>query len=463
MGRLLPPIVFMDETVLEIARMVRAAGGRAFLVGGCVRDGLMSVSGIKDFDIEVFGLMPDRLRSTLERRFRLDLVGLSFGVLKIHGHDIDVSLPRRESKQGAGHRGFLVDSDPMMSVKEAASRRDFTVNAVYLDPLTGEYEDPWGGREDLEKGVLRHVSDKFSEDPLRVLRGMQFIARFGLEPVSSTVEMCRRMQIENLPPERLMEEFRKFLLKGVWMSKGMDFLRQTGWVRHFPELKRLIGCRQDPEWHPEGDVWNHTCCSLDAFAAERHRWSDEHDNLVVGLAVLCHDMGKPFCTRYDRKKGRIRSLGHDVQGVEPTMSFLRRITREDRILKEVPPLVKCHMLPFSMWKSRARDSAIRRLALKVGSIDRLIRVCMADEAGRPPLPVSTEALEWLSREASRLQVRDAMPRPIIQGRDLIALGWKPSVSFGVILKNCFEAQLDGAFSDHESGVAYLQSIIRETV
>ena len=449
----------MDGAVLDIARIVRNAGGRAFLVGGCVRDSLMSGTVSKDFDIEVFGLSPDTLRAALEKRFRLDLVGLSFGVLKLHGHDIDVSLPRRESKRGTGHKGFLVDSDPMMSVKEAASRRDFTVNAIYLDPLTGECEDPWGGRADLANGVLRHVSEKFAEDPLRVLRGMQFVARFGFDPDPSTVEICRGMGIEDLPRERLMEEWRKFLLKGVFMSKGMDFLRQTGWVRHFPELKRLIGCRQAPEWHPEGDVWNHTCCCLDAFAAERYRCSDDFENLVVGLAVLCHDFGKPFCSRYDPVRKRIRSLGHDVQGVPPTLKFLKRLTNEERILKEVPPLVKCHMLPHAMWKGNSRDSAIRRLALKVGSIDRLIRVCAADSAGRPPFPAESESLEWLSAEAARLQVLDSMPKPLVQGRDLISLGMKPGPGFGVILGKCFEAQLDGAFSGHEGGLAYLKSVL----
>jgi len=447
----------MDEAVLEIARIVRNAGGRAFLVGGCVRDSLLSKSDVKDFDIEVFGLEPDALREVLEKRFRLDLVGLSFGVLKIHGHDIDVSLPRRESKRGTGHKGFLIDSDPMMSVREAASRRDFTVNAIYFDPLTGEYEDPWRGREDLSCGILRHVSDKFAEDPLRVLRGMQFVARFGLEPHPSTVGLCRKMSIENLPPERLMEEWKKFLLKGIWMSRGLDFLRGTGWVRHFPELSRLIGCKQDPEWHPEGDVWNHTCCCLNAFAAERHLCSDDHENLVVGLAVLCHDFGKPLCSRFDRKKKRIRSLGHDVQGVEPTLSFLKRLTNEERLLKEVPPLVKYHMLPYAMWKGNARDSAIRRLALRVGSINRLIRVCAADAAGRPPFPKDCESLEWLAKEASRLQVRDSIPKPIVQGRDLISLGMKPGIEFGAILKKCFEAQLDGAFADHDGGMEYLKS------
>ena len=206
-------------------------------------------------------------------------------------------------------------------------------------------------------------------------------------------------------------------------------------------------------------MWNHTCCCLDAFAAERYRCSDDHENLVVGLAVLCHDFGKPLCSRYDRKKGRIRSLGHDVQGVEPTMSFLRRITNEERILKEVPPLVKYHMLPYAMWKGSARDSAIRRLALNVGSIERLIRVCEADESGRPPLPSDSRPLEWLLHEASRLKVKDAIPKPIIQGRDLIAFGMNPGVEFGSVLKKCFEAQIEGVFSDHEAGCAYLKTFL----
>ena len=449
----------MDEAVYEIARLVRNAGGRAFLVGGCVRDRLLSKTDIKDYDIEIFGLDSETAQEKLGQRFRLDLVGISFGVLKIHGHDIDVSLPRRESKHGVGHKGFLVDSDPFMSVKEAASRRDFTVNAIYYDPLANEYEDPWNGIKDLEEGVLRHVSDKFSEDPLRVMRAMQFVSRFGFEPAEETVEICRKMSMENLPPERLMEEWRKFFLKGVWMTKGMHFLRETGWVAYYPELSRLIGCAQDPEWHPEGDVWNHTCCCLDAFAAERHRCADDHENLIVGLAVLCHDFGKPFCSRFDRVKKRIRSLGHDVEGVEPALSFLRRLTNEERILKEVPPLVKNHMLPYAMWKGKSRDSAIRRLALKVGSIDRLIRVCAADEAGRPPLPASSECLDWLAKESARLQIRDSIPRPVVLGRDLIALGLKPGAEFGVILKKCFEAQLDGAFADHAGGVEYLKSIV----
>ena len=449
----------MDEAVLEIARIVRSAGGRALLVGGCVRDSLLGRRNVKDYDVEVFGLAPERLQGLLGERFRLDLVGLSFGVLKIHGHEIDVSLPRRESKRGIGHKGFMVDSAPDLSVREAAERRDFTVNAIYCDPLTGAYEDPWHGREDLERGILRHVSGKFAEDPLRVLRGMQFVARFGLVPAPETLAVCRRMKIEDLPPERLFEEWRKLILKGMKMTAGLAFLRDTGWVNYFPELKRLIGCRQAPEWHPEGDVWNHTCCCLDAFAAARAKCGSEYENLVVGLAVLCHDFGKPSCSRYDPKMKRIRALGHDVAGIAPTLRFLKRLTNEERILKDVPPLVGNHMAPHSMWKGGAGAAAIRRLALKVGSIECLIRVCAADSAGRPPFPADSESLKWLEGEAEKLRVKDSSPKPIMQGRDLIALGMTPGRDFRDILKTCFEAQLDGAFDSHDGGKAYLAKLI----
>ena len=424
-----------------------------------MRDSLLGRRNVKDYDVEVFGLAPERLQVLLGERFRLDLVGLSFGVLKIHGHEIDVSLPRRESKRGIGHKGFMVDSAPDLSVREAAERRDFTVNAIYCDPLTGACEDPWHGREDLERGILRHVSGKFAEDPLRVLRGMQFVARFGLVPAPETLAVCRRMKIEDLPPERLFEEWRKLILKGMKMTAGLAFLRDTGWVNYFPELKRLIGCRQAPEWHPEGDVWNHTCCCLDAFAADRAKCGPEYENLVVGLAVLCHDFGKPSCSRYDPKMKRIRALGHDVAGIAPTLRFLKRLTNEERILKDVPPLVGNHMAPHSMWKGGAGAAAIRRLALKVGSIERLIRVCAADSAGRPPFPADSESLKWLEGEAEKLRVKDSSPKPIMQGRDLIALGMKPGRDFGDILKTCFEAQLDGAFDSHDGGKAYLAKLI----
>lgn len=442
------------SAVRAVAEIARREGGRALLVGGCVRDPLLGLSP-SDFDIECFGIGAERLRGALSERFALDLVGASFGIFKLHGIDIDVALPRRETKLGLGHRAFETECDPALPLAEAAARRDFTVNAIYEDPLTGEILDPWNGREDLEKGVLRHVGGHFGEDPLRVLRGMQFVARFGLSPAPETVAVCRGMAPESLPKERLMEEWRKLLVKGVSISAGLRFLRDTGWTRHYPELAALVDCGQDPEWHPEGDVWDHTLCCLDAFAAART--GDPAEDLVVGLAVLCHDFGKPATTRFLR--GRIRALGHDEAGVEPTLSFLRRLTDEERLLRDVPPLVRLHMRPFSMWKSGASDAAVRRLSVQAGGrIDRLLRVAAADDAGRPPFPRDPAALDWLAAQAERLRVADAAPKPLVMGRDLIALGMKPGVAFGRILKAAYEAQLDGRFDTVADGVRFAMSI-----
>ena len=455
----------LDESVIDapllaaardIASRVRAAGGRALLVGGAVRDALLGGVRVKDVDLEVFGLEPHALKALLAERYPFEPCGVSFGVLKLKGLDIDVALPRRESKRGEGHRAFEIYSDPTLSVAEAARRRDFTINAIYYDVLAHAIEDPYDGVADLEKRLLRHVSPQFVEDPLRVLRGMQFVARFALKPAPETIAICHGIGLEGLASERLFDEWKKFILKGRDMSAGLEFLRATGWVRFFPELNALIGCEQDPHWHPEGDVWEHTKLCCDFFA--KTRIGDEDEDLIVGLAVLCHDFGKPLTTAYDPAAQRIRSIGHDEAGVAPTKSFLRRLTNEERLLKDVPPLVAAHMKPFAFWKSHAGDAAIRRLALKVGRLDRLIRVSRADDEGRLATSVATSArgqdLDWLAEAAHRLAVADAAPKPILQGRDLIAMGLKPSPQFGVWLKETFDAQLDGAFSDLDGARAF---------
>lgn len=441
------------EAVLKIAELVRAAGARALLVGGCVRDELLGVEP-KDFDVECFGISAAALKAALAEDFELDLVGASFGVIKLAHLEVDVALPRRETKLGLGHRAFEMEHDPTLTLEEASARRDFTINAIYRDPLTGEILDPWSGRADLERRRLRHVSPHFVEDPLRVLRGMQFMARFDLTAAPETVAICRTMTPEGLAAERLFAEWSKLLLKGTAISKGLEFLRAVDWVKYYPELARLIGCEQDPQWHPEGDVWQHTLCCLDAFA--RHRLGEATEDLIVGLAVLCHDFGKPACTAYDPVRRRIRSLGHDEAGVEPTLAFLRRLTNEERLLKEVPPLVRLHMRPFAMWKDQATDGAIRRLAAKVVRIDRLLRVAAADDEGRPPFPSEPEPLKWLAAQAERLRVADAAPKPFVQGRDLLALGLKPGPRIGRLLKRLYEAQLDGAFASREAGIEYFQ-------
>ncbi len=439
---------------LAIAAAVRRHGGRARLVGGCVRDALLG-SPSKDVDIEVFGIDAETLRTALRQEFQIIEVGASFGVFKLRGHDIDVSIPRRESKSGSGHKGFLVEGDPQMSVEEAGRRRDFTLNAIYYDLDDGEILDPHGGLRDLEKRILRHTSDQFREDPLRVLRGMQFIARFNLQPAEETIAVCRGMGWEDLPEERVFEEWKKLLLKGKNIYAGLEFLRETGWVRFFPELESLIGCPQDPEWHPEGDVWTHTAHCLNAYAGLRI--NDEYEDLIVGLGVLCHDLGKPATTVLG-EDGRYRSPAHDTAGEAPTRSFLERLTRQKSIHDDVVPLVLTHMQPSAMYKSGAGKSAIRRLATRV-RIDRLVRVVRADMRGSPPKQRDESACDWLLEQARDLALEAAAPKPIIQGRHLIALGLKPGKHFGAILDRLFEAQLEGAFLDEEEGLRYTRQIV----
>ncbi len=442
-----------------IASRVASEGGRAFYVGGCVRDSLLGKTP-KDIDIEIYGLSADKIEAILKRRFRIEVVGKSFGVWILKGCDIDVSMPRRERKSGEGHKAFEIEGDPNLSFADACARRDFTINAIMRDILTGEIVDPYGGRDDLEKKILRHTSDRFSEDSLRVLRAMQFSARFDFDVAPETVVLCSKIAFENLPQERVFEEWKKLLLKGTKISKGLNFLRDCGWIKYFPELNACVGCAQDPEWHPEGDVFVHTGYCLDYFAKERI--GDEREDLIVGLAILCHDFGKPLCTVKDAD-GRIRSRGHDILGVRPAERFLNRLTREKNLISAVLPLVERHMAILDLWRNQCRDSAIRRLAGKVGRIDRLVRIDVADRGGRPPIePEPSPQGEWILARAKELQVQDSAPKPIFMGRHLIEMGLKPSAKFSEILSAVYEAQLDGEVVDIISAREWVQKFLEKT-
>ncbi len=446
----------LDTVCRKIIHLAAGVGGRAFLVGGCVRDAFLGVP-IVDADIEVFGLSEHRLEKALSKEFSLDWVGRAFGVFKIQGFPVDVSLPRRESKIDAGHRGFAIEKAPDLSMREAASRRDFTINGLSWDLLNHEIIDPFGGRADLEKGILKHSGTKFCEDPLRVLRAMQLAARFEFPVAAETIELCRRITMQDLSAERIFEEWKKLILKGKKPSAGLNFLKQCGWIVYFPELNALDGCPQDPLWHPEGDVWTHTLHCLDAFAAERT--GEDWEDLVVGLAVLCHDMGKP-ATTVTGDDGRIRSPGHDVEGEGIAIRFLSRLTRHKDLLEEVVPLVRAHMRPMELFKAKAGDSAVRRLARSVRRIDRLVRVVRADMRGRPPLPEPDAAsLDWLMDRAEALTVKDAAPKPILMGRHLIDMGLPPGPRFKSLMESCYEAQLDGAYETAEQGKDFLKKLL----
>lgn len=446
------------KAVLAVAEHIRKAGGRALLVGGCVRDGLIGLES-KDVDMEVYGLDAAAVEASLSPSFALDSVGRAFGVFILKGLNIDLALPRRESKTGPKHTDFRVEGDPDMSPPEAAGRRDFTINAISVDPLTQEWIDPFNGRADLKARCLRHVSPAFSEDPLRVLRGMQFIARFGLVADPATIDLCAALNPEHLPAERLWEEWKKLLLKGRHIGAGLEFLRACNWLTYFPELEALVDCPQDPEWHPEGDVWTHTGHCLDAYATQRT--GDEWEDLIVGLAVLCHDFGKPETTFLDTD-GRIRSPRHDIKGVAPSERFLQRLTRQKKIFEEVLPLVEHHMRPLSLYRDRAGPSAIRRLAARVLRVDRLVRVACADKCGRPPIPLDDfPEGKWLLESTRQLDIEAKAPRPLMLGRHLVELGAQPGRRFGEILDQAYEAQLDGAFTDEAGGLAFLRQKLKD--
>jgi tRNA nucleotidyltransferase (CCA-adding enzyme) len=341
-----------------------------------------------------------------------------------------------------------------MDIDEALARRDFTINAMAWDPDTLELRDPFNGRADLAAHVLRHASDRFTEDPLRVLRGMQLAARFELTPAPETVALCKTLSQDGQPNERLWEEWKKLLVQGIKPSLGLTFLRDTGWLRFYPELAALQGCEQDPVWHPEGDVWIHTLHCLDWFAGERTGLRE--DDLIVGLAILCHDFGKPLTTRTDGD--RVTSRGHEQEGEQPTRRFLERLTNQDDLIGEVLPLVQCHLRPRALYDARVSDSAVRRLARQVRRIDRLVRVARADHAGRPPKPFDGfPAGEWLLDRARKIHVETQAPTPIIMGRHLLELSVPPGPEMGRLLDDCYEAQLDGLFSTLEEGLTYARS------
>jgi tRNA nucleotidyltransferase (CCA-adding enzyme) len=446
---------------------VRAERGRALLVGGCVRDGLMGRPP-KDWDLEVYDIAPAQLRELLDRFGNVNVVGEAFTVYKLGPH-LDISLPRRERKSGRGHRGFVVEGDPSMTVEEASARRDFTINAILKDPLTNEIIDPFNGRKDIENGVLRAVSrDTFSEDSLRVLRAAQFAARFefGIEP--ETVELCRKIDLKDLPAERIWGEIEKLLLRAQRPSIGLGWLHTLGALDQlFPEIKALIDVPQDPEWHPEGDVFVHTRLVVDR-ARELIDDLPYPKQVTVMLAALCHDFGKPTTTAF--VDGRTRSREHEEAGVAPTECFLDRLNLHTLdgydVRAQVVALVRDHLKPGEFYKKRQEvgDGAFRRLARKC-ELDLLYRVAKADSLGRNAEWVprekwyDAEAQEWFITRARELEVESAAPAPLLLGRHLLAMGLQPGPRVGEIARAVYEMQLDGRVRDLDEAKEFAKKFI----
>ena len=449
----------------RIVRALHAAGFRALIAGGAVRDDLLGLEP-KDFDVEVYGVPFDKLVELLTPHGRVDLVGQSFGVVKL-GQLCDFSLPRRDSKTGSTHRDFLTTFDPDITPKEAASRRDFTINAMAFDPIANELLDYFGGREDLENRVLRATSEAFREDPLRVLRGMQFACRFNLTIEPDTAAECRAIVNEypTIARERVAEEFMKWAIKGIECGRIAEYLAATGWLVHFPEIAQLKGVPQDPEWHPEGGVDIHTMHVVDAAARIATRDSLEADERAVLLfAALAHDFAKPATTALRDRNGipRWTAHGHEAAGGPLARAFLDRIGIKPGIVDQVVPLVENH-LAHSSLRNDVTPRTVRRLALRLApaNITQLMRLIEADHSGRPPLAAGLPESAIRIRDMAAAQAVATKPQsPLILGRHVLPyFDNRPGPHIGEVTRAAYEAQTDGAFSTEEEALKWLGDFI----
>lgn len=454
----------VDPRVVAILRDIGGRGGRGWIVGGFVRDLLLGQTS-KDVDVEVYGLDLVELAKTLEPYGKLHDVGRSFGVLRVSDLDVDFSLPRRDSKVGGGHRGIQADVDPLLDPQEATRRRDLTVNGLSLDPLNAELRDPLGGLRDLESGTLRACdAHTFGEDPLRALRVVQLAARLEFEPDAELLDLCAQQPLNELSGERIFEELRKLFLRARAPSIGLRILERTGLLKHFPELDALRGVPQDPSWHPEGDVWVHTCMVVDEAAHLRigdhashgtaTREQYDHD-LALMFGALCHDLGKPATTERG-EDGHIRSRAHDTAGVDIAREFLSRLRASNDLLDAVSVLTQNHLAPGLFEKQGATAKAYRRLARRLGrsgvKVELLYRLARADHLGRTTEEALARAFpagdSFLAR-ARELGVDRETPGDVVLGRHLIARGLEPGPEFRAILGRCRELQDETGSRDVE--------------
>ncbi|KZX57731.1 hypothetical protein A3709_19090 [Halioglobus sp. HI00S01] len=426
-----------DRAILEFAASVKSEGGRALLVGGMVRDELLGLAS-KDVDMEVFGISPDTLCRCLEQFGRVKEVGQQFGVYIVEGLDWDVALPRRELKTGAGHRGFDVQPEPSMTVEQACRRRDFTINAIARDPLTGEIIDPLQGQRDIERRLLVACdATTFGDDPLRALRAAQFASRFDFDVDEGTLRIIADQPLDELPGERVYAEFQKLLLKGAKPSSGFEVLDRSGLLHFFPEVAAMQGVPQDAKHHPEGPVFEHVMMVIDEAA--KLRTGNQDEDMALMLGALCHDLGKPAFTQIDGD--RIKSHGHEKGGVEPTREFLRRIKAPNTTVKMVCALVEHHLKPQTFAGVAGRKgyrNLARELSAAGVSPALLARLSTADCLGRTtPAALArdtTRQQRFLDEMALHVGPDNDKPLDSVSGKDLIKRGFEPGPEMGEMLR-----------------------------
>lgn len=425
------------QMAAEIARLVDSAGGRTFFVGGFVRDRVLGREN-KDIDIEVHGITVEKLEEILAELGEQTEMGASFGIFGLRGYDIDIAMPRKEEATGRGHRDFKVDIDPFIGTYKAAIRRDFTINAMMQDVLTGEIVDHFGGLDDIRASVLRHVNDDtFAEDPLRVLRAAQFAARFNFSVAEETVSLAKTMDLTALSWERIAGELQKALLKADAPSIFFREMRRMDQLSYwFPEMEQLIGLEQNPEYHPEGDVWTHTLMVIDE-AAKLRKEADYPMGLMI--TAMVHDMGKAVCTTVD-ESGKIRSIGHENES-ELIESALSRITTEIRLKKYVHNMTQLHMRPVSLAKQTEKQKPYDKLFDQSVDPHDLLLFAKADYLGRKDVPDYTETEQLLQEKLRKFD--ELMSKPYVMGRDLVEMGLTPGPEFKELLEYAHTLRLAG--------------------
>lgn len=450
-------ITFDNPTLIKVLREIAKNHYEGIAIGGCVRDKFMEIDP-KDIDIEVHGCTIDELDAILSKMGKVDAVGKSFGILKFKKDNIefDFSVPRKENRIGIGHKGFEVVFETM-SKKEAALRRDFTFNAMGFDPLTNTLYDFFNGLEDLKNGIIRHTSDKFKEDSLRILRGLQFQSRMGFKVAPETFEIMREMASElfDLPKERLSEEFMKWAIKGKHPDMIFDFLRNSGAMSLIPELGLLKDTEQDIFWHPEGNAETHTAWVLKRMLNICERENIKGDDRAVFIfAALLHDIAKPQTTEkiFNEKHQRfcVTSHRHDTEGAKMTENILNRIGIKPIIIEKVVKLVKFHLAHtslFSIDNLKSKKSALLKLSknLHPATISDVLLLIEADTLGRGEIDEKRIAdlkneIKEIKDLADSLHVSTNQRKSILMGRHLIEIGMKPNAKFGEILRAADEAQ-----------------------
>jgi len=425
------------EVAKKLAKAISDVGGRAYYVGGCVRDSIMGIE-TKDIDIEIHGVGVEKLEEILDTVGERLQFGKSFGVYSIRGTSLDIALPRSEECIGKRHTDFKIDVNPYLGVEKAALRRDFTVNAIMQDVLTGEITDTYGGIGDIQGRVLRHVSDStFAEDPLRVLRCAQFASRFGFDVADETVALCSSMDITALSSERIFEEMKKALLKSEKPSVFFRTLHRFGQLSFwFSELEALIGVPQNPRFHAEGDVFEHTMAVLDAAAGMRDRAKQP---LPFMISALVHDFGKALTTEVI--DGVIHAYRHETEGIPIIERFLHRITNEKKLIQYAKNMTENHMRPNMTAAQNASVKATNKMFdVSVEPYD-LVLLSTADGMG------SIAEIGYVSYESflfERLSVyEEFMSRPYVTGEDLINNGYTPDKSFSKLLEYAHKLRLSG--------------------